>query len=302
MALKIQTTESVQTSSQSTNQTSSDGDSKPRQSLVRTSSGEIKPTLDGFQDATVKLVPRLIVGIQGEERCGKNHFGFTAPGPHYLQTCDPNGTEGVKQKFVAKGKVIKVASYTLGNIEANASTAQIAAAAAPVWDKFVANYRAALTVARTIIWDTGDEFWELLRLATFGEAAPKLSKGDRNNIYGELNGKFEGLIKESWAYSVNMVIIHRLKDEYVSDSKTGKRIRAGYKDINFLTQVNLLAKKYPKVGTDAGGNQIVVPGAEFRVHVLDCRRNPDIEGAVMNNDFMELAMAVLPEVDPTVWL
>lgn len=281
-------------------QTSSDGESKPRSSLARKSSeySGIKPTLEGFEEATTVLLPRLIVGVEGEERAGKNHFGFTAPGPIYLQTCDPNGTEGVRQKFVEKGKEIKWAGYQL-NLNPGTSKQKVADAAKPVWDRFVANYVAALPVARTIVWDTGDEFWELLRLSTFGELAPKLPKGERNNTYGELNAEYEQLIKASFAYPVNLIIIHRMKDEYVNDSKTGKRRRAGYKDINYLTQVNLKAFKIGMVHPQTGEP---MPGARFGMQVLDCRRNPDIEGTVIENDFMTLALSVLPEVDPQVWL
>lgn len=199
----------------------------------------------------------------------------------------------MRQKFPGKVFIPKAGGYQL-NVDPSKCTAmEMKKLADPLLDKWVSNYRAALPKFRTIVWDTGDELWELARLAKFGELAPKMGAGERNNQYGELNGFYESLVKEAFNYPVNLILIHRVKDEYKANTKTGVRVRAGYKDATFLTQVNLRSMKVPK---ETG------VGAYFGIKVLDCRRNPDIEGMTMVNDFAQLAMKVLPEVDPSVWL
>lgn len=241
---------------------------------------------------TAPVKPRLIVSIEGEEKTGKNHFAFTAPGPIYLQTCDPSGIDGVVQKFTGKVWVPKDGAYQLKLQPNQCSAAEMKKIADPLLDKWVANFRAALPKVRTIVWDTADELWELTRLAKFGELTPRLSQGDRNNQYGELNTFYESLIKEAFGYPVNFILIHRVKDQYVNNARSGVRVRAGYKDVYFLTQVNLRSMKVVTQGV----------GAQFGIQVLDCRRNPTIEGSMMVNNFRQLAMSVLPEVDPDTWL
>ena len=284
MALSIQTTAAGQTSSALDPQNGQIGPSVPKKY-----SGTTTPIEDCVL-FTSPVTPRLIISIEGEEKTGKDHFSFTAPAPVYLQTCDPAGTDGVRQKFPGKIYGPKEA-YSL-SIQPNECTPQqMKKVADPVLDRWVANYRWALTKMRTIVWDTADELWELARLAKFGELTPKMSQGERNNQYGELNTFYEGLIKEAFAYPINFIMIHRLKNEYKANASTGNRVRAGYKDLYYLTQVNLRSLKEGRPGG----------GANFGVQILDCRRNPDIEGTVMANNFIQLAMMVLPEVDPDTW-
>lgn len=242
---------------------------------------------------TSPVTPRLIVSIEGEEKTGKDHFAFTAPGPVYLQTCDPAGTDGVRQKF--PGKIFGPREpYQLKVGTNDCTAAEMKKIADPLLNRWVANYRGALGSGkiRTVVWDTADELWELARLAKFGELTPKMGVGERNNQYGELNSFYEGLIKESFGYPINFILIHRVKDEYKNNAKSGVRVRAGYKDVYYLTQVNLRSLKAPKENGE---------GAYFGMKVLDCRRNPDIEGTTMVNDFATLAMKVLPEVNPDTW-
>lgn len=290
MALSTRTTASQPTSSVSDQPNEQSGLGKPRKSSG-TTSGSTEPIEDIVEYST-PTKPRLIVSIEGEEKTGKDHFAFTAPGPVYLQTCDPEGTDGVRQKF--PGKIFgPTMPYQLKCNPNDVSAQEMKRIAEPILNRWVANYRAALPKVRTIVWDTADELWELTRLAKFGELTPKMGVGDRNNQYGELNNFYESLIKESFAYPVNFVLIHRLKDQYTNNARTGARIRAGYKDVYYLTQVNLRSFKTVKEGG---------VGVDFGVKILDCRRNPDIEGGTMPNNFQQLAMEVLPDVDPDNWL
>lgn len=288
MALSTRTTVAEPTSYQSDQKNEQNG----LQRQERYSGTATTPTED-WVPGDQPVVPRLIVSIEGEEKTGKDHFAFTAPGPIYLQSCDPVGSDGVRQKFPGKVYIPKSGGYQLAIDSSQCTAAEMKRQADPLLDKWISNYRAALPKFRTIVWDTADELWELCRLAKFGELSPKLSQGERNNSYGELNSFYEGLVKESFNYPVNFVLIHRVKDEYKANTKTGVRVRSGYKDATFLTQVNLRSMKVPKE------NGI---GSYFGVQVLDCRRNPDIEGEKIENDFRILGMKVFPEVDPKVWL
>lgn len=47
---------------------------------------------------------RLIIRSWGRDKTGKNHFGYTMPGPIFGQYFDPGGTEGVADKFMNGGE------------------------------------------------------------------------------------------------------------------------------------------------------------------------------------------------------
>src|ERR1700723_169108 len=122
-----------------------------------------------FVRASAPVTHRLIVNAEGEEKSGKNHFSFSAPGPVYLHSFDI-GNEGVVQKFQSE-KEIYIAEYELSMQPGEASAVEVAEAAEKVWQQFISNYRDGLASCGngTTVVDTGTEMWELLRLARFGK-------------------------------------------------------------------------------------------------------------------------------------
>lgn len=236
----------------------------------------------GFVQATGPTIHRLIVNAEGEEKSGKNHFAFTAPGPIFEHSFDI-GNEGVVQKFQSQ-KRIMIAEYELEVQPGEGSAAEVAEAADKVWSQFLSNYRDGLASCGngTTMVDTGTEMWELLRLARFGKLTQVMP-----HHYGPVNKEMQEAIREGFGHNCNVIFLHKLKDEWENyigadgkekGRKTGQKKRVGFSDMPFLVQVNLLCQR-----TDVDGG-----GSIFEITVEDCRQNPDVDGVTLPNDFPTL--------------
>lgn len=244
--------------------------------------------LPGFDTEQTTIKPRLFLSVEAVEKQGKTHFALTAPGPIAYINLD-RGLEGVIQKFQTQ-KVIGVASFVQeiqalgrnpGKDEADA-----------IWRKVVEKWRLGLRHARTVVLDTGTKAWELIRLARLGKLTQVMP-----HHYGPVNAEFDSLMNEAYDYDANAIILHRRKAEYINDKRTGEYERAGYKDIGFVVQGNLLAYRVSSQDREAGD-------LGFRVRVINCRQNPEIDGLEFENTqatFGTVASWVYPEVDPAIW-
>lgn len=252
----------------------------------------------GFSQVVVgKPKYRLIVSVEGTEKCGKNHFAFTAPGPLYFHDFD-FGVEGVINKFLpggayhVPGKVIHRAGYKL-DVRAGAAIQDAADTARPVWEKFKANYAEGLKKGKTTVLDTGTEVYEVLRMAEFGKLTQVMP-----HHYGPVNQAMKDIWRQAYDSDSNLIVLHRMKEEWENKlnsqgkevgSKTGRWEMAGYKGTYFEAQVCCRAYK------EAG---------EFKMLVFDCRQNPDIEGMVLEGgmlSFPMLGQLIYPDSGPEDW-
>lgn len=218
----------------------------------------------------------MVVCIAGPEKHGKTHIALTAPGPIYCQSLD-TGTDDIVHKYIQGGpfwdgsrtihlyppySVDVGGAYDFSDADSEPMRRMLAEAAGPVWDQWVADYLYALDHARTIIWDTESEAWELLRLARFGILNPKTGR-DRGNVWGPVNAEYRRLIRLGSDKGVNFALIQKVKDEYANDKKTGRKERKGFADIGYMAQVVVWATR---------------SGSTFTQTVTDCRQNPDLNG------------------------
>jgi hypothetical protein len=243
----------------------------------------------GFVQASAPTAHRLIVNAEGEEKSGKNHFAFTAPGPIFEHSFDI-GNEGVVQKFQSKKKIM-IAEYELEVQPGEAEAREVADAANKVWDQFMANYRDGLASCGngTTLIDTGTETWELLRLARFGKLTQVMP-----HHYGPVNKEMQEMIREGFSHNCNVIFLHKRKDEWENyigsdgkekGKKTGRKTRVGFSDMPFLVQVNAVCER---VDLDGGGS-------DFQITVEDCRQNPTVNGVTMPNDFEILLQMVFED-------
>jgi hypothetical protein len=253
----------------------------------------------GFTLATTKAKHRLIMSIEGTEKCGKNHFAFTAPGPVYFHSLD-FGDEGVIQKFQPGGAFhrpglkIHKAEYRL-DIPPNTAIQDAADTARPVWSRFLSNFAEGLAKGRTTIVDTATEAYEVLRMAEFGKLTQVMP-----HHYGPVNQVMKGLWRDAYNSDSNLIMLHRMKEEWENKvnsqgkevgNKTGRWEMAGYKGTYFEAQVCCRAYK---------------EGGEFKLLIFDCRQNPDLEGMVLEQgsgmlDFKTLGQLVFPESEESEW-
>lgn len=231
--------------------------------------------------------PRLIWRSWGLDKSGKNHFGYTAPGPIFGQYFDPGGYEGVADKFVRgeverpdgegtyPAKVIKGVIYRFDKAEMDQEKAE------EIRDQFVEDYEEALTVARTIQWDE-TEVWEMFRFAEFG----KESSLGRN--YGPLNGRYRYLLQCAYDAGVNLQLIQKVKETWKNDKPTGEYAPMGFKEANYIVQVNL-----EHSWTSAG----------FKIKIVNCRQNMLLAGEVFGAelDFPTLAQMIYPQSEAAEW-
>jgi len=220
--------------------------------------------------------PRIIISVSGLEKQGKTHFGFSAPGPIAYFSTDI-GDEGVVEKFMADKKI------EIMEIDREAQ-------ADKEWKRFLdaSNYALSGNDFRTIIYDTATELWELLRLARFGKLTQVMPYQ-----YGPVNKEYRDFIKSFYRHDKNVVLLHKMKAEYIADKRTGNYERAGFSDTGFLVQVNAQMWRY---GVEDGG--------DFVCSVRDCRQNPDIAGMDFEGmmcNFPMVAQMVLPDSDSEAW-
>jgi len=241
--------------------------------------------IQGFEKASKHTAKRLIISVEGMEKEGKTSFGLSAPGPIALFDMDI-GLEGVIDKW-ADEKEIYVASFDYRD-----ATSQNEWEA--MWNKMRAAYLTALKdkAIRTLVWDTGTEAWELIRLARFGQLAQVMPQH-----YGPVNAEFRDMIRKVYETDKNLIMLHKMKDEYVlvGDRKTGKsertggHVRAGFSDVGYLMQINLRVWRNVETG--------------FGLTVRDCRQNAEIAGMDLMdplNTFQYLAAEVF-QTSPEEW-
>ena len=245
----------------------------------------------GYRRASGGAARRIIIALDGQEKCGKTHFALTAPAPIAVISTDV-GLDGVVQKYQSD-KEIWVAEFQVDMNELKGLGVETAAKEAR---KTLAGikkaYRDVLGEAKTIIWDTATEVWEIMRMAEFG----KLDQVKPHH-YGPVNSAYRSMLRMSYDNDyTNLVLLHKVKDEYVNDKTTGHKKRSGFSDTGFLVQVNGNCWK----DRDPG---IGVPD-RFHMTITDCRHNPEAEGMDLSGEdcsFPVLASLVFPETSPKDW-
>lgn len=241
--------------------------------------------IQGFEKAEKHVAKRLIISVEGMEKEGKTSFALSAPGPIALFDMDI-GLEGVINKWVDE-KEIYVASFDYR--DATNQDEWLA-----MWMKMRKAYLTALKdkAIRTLVWDTGTEAWELVRLARFGQLSQVMPQH-----YGPVNAEFRDMLRKVYETDKNLIMLHKMKDEYVliGDRKTGKsertggHVRAGFSDVGYLMQMNL------RVWRNEEG---------FGLTVRDCRQNAEIAGMDISepmNTFPFVAAEVFGDTSPEDW-
>lgn len=236
--------------------------------------------IQGFNKVSDKITPRLIASVSGLEKQGKSSFALSAPGPLLYFNLD-YGLEGVAGKY-AGDKDIYVKEYRFRRNDT-------ADKYNTLWCNFTTDYYSALkSKARTVVLDTATEVWELLRLTRFGKLTQVMP-----HHYGPVNAEYMSLIREGYSYNKNVILLHKLKKQYVNDSFNGKYERAGFTNTGFLVQSNL---EVFRDGLDG----------EFYLKVLDCRQNSMLGGMEFPlsdefSGFRFLAQLIFPDSTEEDW-
>jgi hypothetical protein len=217
----------------------------------------------GFTVVRPDIKKRMICSVEGDWGTGKTDFALTAPGPIAFFKFDLN-SDFTLAKYAKTKKIYKREYEVIDPSEKNAK-----AKADEVVRTFTADYRAVIACSeiRSIVWDTATEIWEQVRLAAFGKLAQVLP-----HHYVEVNNSFRGLIREAYDSDTNLILVHRLKDEWTNytdaqgkekSKKTGRKERAGFSDLGFAVQV-MVQTLFSVEESDS----------PFSLKVLKCTQNP----------------------------
>lgn len=224
---------------------------------------EVVPSSVSFKEYDETARRRLLISIEGLHGCGKTNFALSAPGPIAVHNFD-DGLEGVIEKFLDKKKIYPFHYRVPQSIALPGSPAgnSIASLAGKVWEEFVLHIRESIKTMRTVVVDTSSECWELARLARLGKLTQVLP-----HQYTAVNAEFRELLRLAYRHDCNLILLHKVKKEYVNDKPTGNYERSGFGDTDFIVQVTLRAFKDPKAeGLD-----------KFHLKITKCRQNPLLE-------------------------
>jgi hypothetical protein len=211
--------------------------------------------LTGFEAVSEKK-QRLIVNVQGLEKCGKTHFALTFPDPIAMIDIDV-GTEGVVDKNKKEVLVKSVGDF---HDPVQAQT---------IWQDVKLAIQRALDSkqVRTVVIDTATELWELLRMARFGKLTQVMP-----HHYGPVNAEYRELVRRFFESDKNLVLLHKMKPLYVNGDRTNKYQMSGFSEIPFLVQVNI------EVARDDG---------DFKAVILNCRQDMGLADTELYNEMID---------------
>ena len=247
-----------------------------------------------FQRADKSIIARLICAVAAREKQGKTHFSLTAPGPIVHFNADI-GLEGVVHKFLKEGKEILVYNIPMPQTD----NKNVEKEAAKIWEDLDKAVDSVLDnpAVRTIVFDTATEIWEIVRLAYFG----KLSE-IKPHHYSGVNAEFRRFLKKAYKTDKNLILIQKMKAEYVNNNRTGEWEMAGFSDTPFIVQAVIHPFRVDKpMKLD---DETILDKGEFGVRIFESRHNPNANGMVlygMMATFPFVATTIIEGTDPGMY-
>ena len=194
--------------------------------------------------------PGIMIGTEGRTNTGKSEFAMSAPGPGIF-ICVDRGFDGLLDN--PNPPSTRCNDYAFKVIQAPLPTQALTADYLAYWKSFYEEYKKALANpdCRTVVIDGDSDTWELQRLAEFGKLTqiPSL-------MYVNVNASRRAMIARAWDSGKIVIATNKVEDEYKEvinaqgvteldnsgkpkKSKTGNDVRQGYKDTDYLWQIQL---------------------------------------------------------------
>lgn len=232
----------------------------------------------GASRANVVRRKRATISIEGEDKSGKSHFLLTAPGPIAMIDMNQRADEPLL-KFQDTKEIIRLSPVIDRDAIIDAKRAKVKSGdKGPTlippalhkkieeeWERVEKFLQGAEESGiRSMLIDTGDELWELFRMARLGklDKVPPIA-------YTPVNMEFERFLKgpglagkdKKDGEGMNLIVSHTVKDDYKNDKKTGNRIRAGFSRMAYVADLSLSLRFDEKK-------------EEFKAKVRRCGFNP----------------------------
>lgn len=207
--------------------------------------------LEGFEHYKASSDKRILIASEGLDKTGKTDWALDAP---YVLSDGSSGIvaifnfdiglEGVIEKKMAASPKKHYIIHTV-----SIPPASTAAMYCAIFEKFKTAYLKSLEhpLVRSIILDTGSDFWVLMRMAEFGKLSPAV---DIKKAYDPLNQLYKSLIRAAYDSQKTLIITHKVKPLYVkvgNDDK-GRPVtewdgvtykRDGFNQTAYLIQLNI---------------------------------------------------------------
>ena len=286
-----------------------------------------------FRKASDCITRSITANIMGKRGGGKSHFAIDqSPRPLVIQALDPT-FKTILDKFnldkvhiadydrISPELVKAVAGVKSKEDISKAGNAfdKMQAEATKVWKQYTDDFQEALKIAKTIVWDTGSESWELLRLARFGklmEIPPQM--------YGGVNSEYREMIRAAQYAGINLIILSKMKEKWgetvsasgrINRGPTGEWEPQGFSHIGyevtfegevFQSSCTCKGKGKPHPGEClAGVCECTSPcGADnlFHLKVLKCTQNPSLlYEDIPEPTFPLIASLIYPDSDESDW-
>lgn len=240
--------------------------------------------LETFSKYQPKLVRKACISVEGREKRGKTHFALTAPGPIVYINLD-EGLDRVQPNVKFPNLDLRVVD--IPSFSRDGHPDRVAEEALKVWEYLKEVHVNALESARTVVYDSFTEMWELVRLARFG----KLTQVQWFH-YGPINREFHDFIREFSRHNANLILLHKVMAEKdASGNATGGFDRKSFNHIGFDVD------DFFRVDRDDTGN--------FFVECIESGHNADIKGKRFMepcNTFTDIALSLFPSSVPTDWI
>lgn len=240
---------------------------------------------------------RLVIATQGGDNVGKTEFILSMPGPG-ICTCVDRGYEGTIENPSPpeeRNNRVLIIPYNLAHNKEKNDQEEYKTD----WKAFKAHCFACLdnddSISSAI--DGGSDAYELLRLAVHGrlEKVPSMAYADSDALW-------KAFLSRHYESGKNVIITHKMKDEYVSKLdpitkkpigdekiKSGVRIRQGHRDHEYLYTIQLehlfeeAVREEITVGVRAGKFKTITP-MRWGIKLLRCKMNRALEGTTLWSD------------------
>ena len=225
----------------------------------------------GFTPASTQAPRRLIANIEGADKTGKTHLALTAAksGPVFYIGIDA-GEEGVVEKFQREHGNIEVKRYSYDHYESKEQQQAHQTEYAAIWEDIESTARGLAAINEgTVIFDTGGELWEVLRLAEFGRLSQVMP-----HHYVQANSKMTRFMKRWYDTRMSAIFCHKIKPVWVNNNRTADFELTGFNDTPYVVQINI--RTY--LANPLEGETKPVPTAWIK----NCRQNMNLTNQQMS--------------------
>lgn len=217
------------------------------------------------------------------QKRGKTTFAFTMPKPMAYFQLDANYEHALakaRESYPAKDAIrhIKYFADPRGDLRANN---------AAEFDRLVKDFDYCVDQFRSVVIDTSSELMDVRKMAEWGRTTqiPQI-------YYGSIYADFRWMVKRALDSDCNVCFIHRLKDKWMNNERTGDYELEGWKGVMFDSQM------YVEHSRDKEG--------AFVTDIIECSQDANLMGMTLassddDNNFQSLAGRIFPDSEPEAW-